>query len=347
VLKRATVTILLLLLMAGFGFGVNRFLAAKRSAVATAAVVRKPSQSKPVFVLPGVLFLAQHGDIFKLVGGRFIDLDLPTNGTWMQPAAVPGANDIVAVLRTASYSDVWRINSQGDVLAQLSHNGTRSKTIQLNHWMYWPHVAADGSTIYVSYDEPKTPTSYRVDFAVWRGTLGGRLATRQVTVPFDYTGGDVDANPLASGELLYAKYQVSGIEVFSRIALQTAPLTQPVYLTKPGDDCSQPAPSPDGSEVAMLCAGGTGLQNTRLEVAPLHGTTLGAPRVLLDNCLCAAPAWAPDGSGLVYYAPADATGHFQLWWIAGAAGPASKAPREVTTDLDFDASSPPAWVAAA
>jgi hypothetical protein len=341
--RRALVTALLLALMAAFGFGVNRILAAKRSSVtAHASVAAKPTESRPVFLLPGVLFLAEHGDIYRLAGGRFTDLDLPSNGTWMQPAIIPGSTDILAVLRTAAYSDVYRVSASGSVVRQLSHNATTGR-IQLNHWMFWPRVAVDGSTVYVSYDEPKTSASYRVDFAIWQGSLGGRLATRQQTVPFDYTGGDVSPLPLANGDILYSKYEVSGINVFSRLALQTHALFQPVYLTAQSTDCSNPALSPDGTQVAMVCAGGTGLQNTRLEIATLHGATLSPPRVLVDNCLCAAPTWAPDGSGLVYYAPADSTGHFQLWWLAGAATPAPKTPRLVTTDLDFDALSPPAW----
>jgi Tol biopolymer transport system component len=93
----------------------------------------------------------------------------------------------------------------------------------------------------------------------------------------------------------------------------------------------------------MVCTNGTGLQSTSLEVASLTGTTLGPPKTLLSNCLCSSPSWAPDGSGLTYLAPADKTGHFQLWWIAGAAGTAPKAPQQVTTGLDFDGTSTPAW----
>jgi Tol biopolymer transport system component len=78
-------------------------------------------------------------------------------------------------------------------------------------------------------------------------------------------------------------------------------------------------------------------------VATLQGTTLGAPRVLAANCVCSAPAWSADGTGLAYYEPADASGHFQLWWIAGASGPIPAAPKQVTENLDFDATSPPAW----
>ena len=315
--------------------------------MATTTSVAKPTQTKPLFVLPGTLYVAQHGDMFSLAGGRFTDLHLPANGTWMQPAIVPGTSDILAVLRTAAYSDVYRISGGGSGLTRLSNNATTSKTIQLNHWMFWPRVAADGSTLYVSYDSPKTSADYRVDFAIWRGQLtAGKVAVRELTVPWNFTGGDVDPTPLANGNVLFAKFQVGGGNVFSQLALQTVPLAPPVYLTDAESDCGQPSLSPDQSEVAMVCAGGTGLQDTRIEIASLSGTKLSSSRVLVGNCLCAAPVWAPDGSGLVYYAPADVTGHFQLWWIAGAGTTLQKGPRQVTDDLDFDALSPVAWAAA-
>jgi len=342
-MRRALVTLLLMALMAGFGFGINRFLAARRTSEVTAHSVNRPTQTVAIFTLPGTLYLAQQGDIFKLNGGRFTDLDLPSNGSWMQPAIVPGTNDIVAVLRSAAYSDLYLIDSRGQVLQQLSHNAVTKSIIQNNHWMFWPRMASDGSTIYVSYDEPKTSASYRVDFAIWKGTLNGQLAGREQTVPFNYTGGDVSATPLPDGSILYAKYQVSGITVFSQLALQTRPLAQPVFLTDSASDCGQPAVSPDATQVAMICAGGTGLQSTRLVVAGLQAHKLVSPRVLVDNCLCSAPTWAPDGSGVVYYAPADSTGHFQLWWIEGAGSATPKAARQVTLNLDFDALSPPAW----
>ena len=341
-MRRLLSVMLLLALMAGFALGVNRYLASRQTKVAAAAT---PTQTKAVFVLPGTLYLAENGDIYKLNDGSFTDLHLPSNlGTWLQPAIVPGTDNIVAVARTAAYSELYLVSGSGQVLQQLSHNRTTSSTIQLNHWMFWPQVAADGNTLYVSYDAPKSPQSYEIEFAIWKGALNGRPASHQWTTPFSYTGGDTEVVPLAGGKLLYAKYEISGGNVFSRLALQTAPLIAPVYLTDATNDCAQPAVSPDGSTVAMVCTNGTGLQSTSLEVASLQGTTLGAPRVLVSNCLCSAPAWAPDGSGLTYLAPGDATGHFQLWWIAGAGSLTPKAPRQVTTQLDFDATSPPAWM---
>ena len=328
-------------LMAAFAFGVNRFLASRQSHIAVAA---SPAEAKPAIVLPGTIFLAAHGDIFRLSNGRFTDLKLPSSaGMWMQPATVPGMENIVAVARQDAYSEVYLVSDDGRSIQQLSHNQSRSPTIQLNHWMFWPKVGADGNTLYVSYDAPKSPQSYEIEFAIWQGALNGNLTAKQFTFPFSYTGGDTEVVPMANGALLYSKYNISGGNVFSRLALQSTPRNDPVYLTDSDSDCAQPALSPDGTQVAMICTSGTGLQSTSLQIASLTGTTLGPSRTLIPSCVCASPSWAPDGSGLAYLAPADATGHFQLWWIAGAADAAPKPPLQVTTGLDFDGTSPPAW----
>lgn len=340
-MSRRWIVLIAVVLMAVFAFGVNRFIASRQTQVAKAAA---PTEVKPMIALPGTLYLAAHGDIYRLDHGAFTDLHLPSStGTWLQPAIVPGSQTILAVARQDAFSDVYQVSSSGQVLHQLSHNATSTPTVQLNHWMFWPKVAADGSTVYVSYDAPKSPQSYEIEFAVWKGTLSGDLAASQFTEPFSYTGGDTESVPLADGTLLYSKYEIDNGNVFSRIALQQTRLRVPVYLTDPDSDCSQPAVSPDGASVAMVCTNGTGLQSTSLQVASLTGTTLGPPRTLVPDCLCTSPSWAPDGSGLAYLAPADATGHFQLWWIAGASGATPHTPQQVTSGLDFDGTSPPAW----
>jgi Tol biopolymer transport system component len=208
--------------------------------------------------------------------------------------------------------------------------------------MFWPHFGPTG-TLYFSYDQPKNSSSYAVDFSIWSGSLNGALASNRLTTANPFTGGDTDPTPMANGDVIYARYAISNGNAYSFIALQTKPLGTPVILSTAAQDCGQPAPSPDGTMVAMVCIGGTGLQSTRLEVAPLVGTKLGTPRTLVNNCLCSAPEWAPDGSGLVYYNTADITGHFELWWIKGALTATPAAPLQVTTNLDFDAISPSSW----
>ncbi|MGA7988666.1 MAG: hypothetical protein WCB51_09745 [Candidatus Dormiibacterota bacterium] len=344
-MKRAITVATLLALMAGFGIGVNRLIASRKAKIPTEATVYIPSATRPSIVLPGTLYLSQNGELFTLSDGFFTSLHLSiSTGSWMQPAFVPGTQNLVAVLRSPEYSNLYLINGQGKVMRRLSNNATlQAPKVWLNHWMFWPRFNTTGSTLYFSYDQPKTPSSYAVDFSVWAGSLNGALAQTRLTDSNPFTGGDVDATPMANGEIMYSRYSIGSGNAFSFIALQTKPLAKPIILTNATQDCGQPAPSPDGTMVAMICIGGTGLQSTRLEVAPLVGTTLGPTRILVNNCLCSAPEWAPDGSGLVYFNPADSTGHFQLWWIAGALTATPSPAKQVTTNLDFDATSPPSW----
>ena len=136
-------------------------------------------------------------------------------------------------------------------------------------------MGADGNTIYFSYDEPKNSSTLAVDFSIWSGTLTGKLASKLLTNSNPFTGGDVDPTPLANGAVLYSKFAIGNGNAYSEIAIQVKPLARPVVLTTPAQDCGQPAPSPDGTRVAMICIGGTGLQSTRLEVATLNNGKLG------------------------------------------------------------------------
>jgi Tol biopolymer transport system component len=344
-MRRAVSVIVLLALMAGFGFGVNRLIASRKHKIPTEATVFIPTATRPKIVLPGTLYLAQNGDIYRLSNGYFTDLHLSTKtGSWMQPAYIPNSQDIVAVLRAAEYSNLYLLSSSGAILRQLSNNSNpHIDKVYLNNWMFYPHVGGDGNTVYFSYDEPKNSTTLAVDFSVWSGTLTGKLASKLLTNSNPFTGGDVDPTPLANGSVMYSRFAIGNGNAYSEIAIQVKPLSKPIVLTTPTQDCGQPAPSPDGTRVAMICIGGTGLQSTRLEVATLSNGKLGIPKTLVSNCLCADPVWAPDGSGLVYYNTADATGHFELWWIKGASSVAPSAPLLVTTNLDFEASSPPSW----
>src|SRR5580700_10984501 len=122
-MRRAISVIVLLALMAGFGFGVNRLIASRKHVIPTEATVFIPTATRPKIVLPGTLYLAQNGDIYRLSDGFFTDLHLSTSkGLWMQPAYVPNSQDIVAVLRAAEYSNLYLLNSQGQILQQLSNN---------------------------------------------------------------------------------------------------------------------------------------------------------------------------------------------------------------------------------
>jgi hypothetical protein len=194
--------------------------------------------------------------------------------------------------------------------------------------------------------------------------------------------------PLASGALVYTKYLYSDNRLASQIwitkqpELQYGGLTAPPLgagygtpLTRPDEDCAQPALSPDGHTMAMICNYKS--QVSYLTLASFNGSTLGTRRSVITSQLVAQPTWAPDGSGIAYLAPAIVGQGFQLWWLPKLAyapptpspvpstvptpgGPVSTPvpsptptpppppvvvkPIQVTTSLAFDATSPMAWI---
>lgn len=317
-----------------FGFAIYLSLSFSRS-----AVVHRPSpaplpSAKPVFTLPGTLFLTQEGGIYQMHGSAFTQVIAP--GGWMQPALSPDGSHLVAVRRTGNVSDLFQLGLDGSIQKQLTHNA--AGIVEVNQWAFYPRYSSDGSQLFFSTDRPKV-YDYRVDLAVWAmPATGGSI--RQWTEPNYYTGGDVQPQPLASGGLLYTKYSVDDAgESVSQVVLLPGLRGQETALTAPGEHCAQPALSPSGTQLAMICT--SAARDAQLVVAPFASGQLGARQVLVDGTLAAAPSWAPDGSGLAYLAPGadDPGGGFQLWWA-----PLSGTARQLTSGADLDALSPAAWL---
>ncbi len=319
--------------MALFGLAVYFSLGYTRSAVVRRAPPAPLPSAKPAFTLPGTLYLAQEGGLYTMRGGAFTQVAAASG--WMQPALAPDGSHLVAVRRGGNVSDLYQLGLDGSIQKQLTKNG--AAIVEVNHWAFYPRYTADGSQLFFSSDRPKT-YDYRVDLAVWEMPAGGG-GERQWTDPNFYTGGDVQALPVAAG-MLYTKYDIdnSGQSV-SQVFLAARPHDRGSALTQESSHCQQPALSPDGTELAMICS--SGARTAQLVVAPFDGHQLGAPRVVVDGTLAAAPAWAPDGSGLAYLAPGatDPGGTFQLWWA-----PLTGAARQMTTGADLDALSAPAWL---
>lgn len=342
-MRRLALIIAVLVAWAAFGFGVNRLLDSRKSTLVESKSTKAPTQETPAFSLPGTIWVSQGGHLYTLRGGLFTDLNLPAAaGAWIQPA-VAGAGRLLVVARAAEYSDIYLIDASG-APHRLTRNANTTGHVELNAWSYWPHLAADGTTVIFDYDGPKIGT-FEVHLAVWSGPLSGKLESTQWTQPTAYTGGDVSPVPLPDGGVLYASYSINSSEqIVSQIAEVAKPGAAPVFLTAATADCNEPAISPDGSELAVICTSDT--QTARLEVIPLVKGVPGQPKVLVSGCLCASPAWSPDGTSLLYLAPSDASGHFQLWWLAHVTAPTPAAPKVLTDHLDLDATSPPAWAAA-
>jgi hypothetical protein len=363
---RRLVTFGLLLAMAAFGWAVYTTLGAHRSRTVSVHA-QAPSQTKPKISLPGTVVVAQAGSLYRLRDGVFSEI---ATGGWTQPAIDPSHTQLVAVKRTVTTSDLYLLGTDGHVIRQLTQNGSR--VTQLNHWSFYPRISLDGQTVFYSWDAKDLNNSYRVDLSIYAQPLArGQAQARRWTTPNFYTGGDVEPVPAPTGGLVYAKYDLNDAgQIFSQIWLTPRLGAPGKALTQPADDCSQPALSPDGAQIAMICASG---QATRMMVADFNGAALGPPRVVLTG-LAADPTWSPDGRSLVYFSPLIPSGHFQLYvqtvppapqaTAAPAAGavqrtPASTStpvpapsptapatpppPVQVTTDNDFDTTAAPVW----
>jgi Tol biopolymer transport system component len=337
-------TALALIAMVAFGLTVYLGLGSLRSKSLQPAA--QPGSTHAVADPGGTIYLAQAGSLYRLKGGGFVRLNPGVAGQWMQPVLSPDHSRLVAVDRAGQYSDLYLLDLDGHVLRKLTDDsGARGAQV---HWAFYPRFSSDGQALYYSYDAPKITDDYRVDLAIWSMTLSGgqRLAHRQSTFN-DYTGGDSLPTPLAGGALLYAKYAIGADGPYSQIWYQARTLSPGKALTDPKDGCGQPVLSPDGSQLAMICTGGG--QTSALEVADFNAAsgTLGQPRTLVEGTQAGAPTWAADGRTVAYIAPDKAQGRFQLWTVAVSGGggtPSPSAPKQVTTDLDLDATSAPAWM---
>jgi hypothetical protein len=312
-----------------------------------------------------------------------------------------GGQGLVLVKRDPSgFSDLYRTDGSGRV-QQLTQNQGQGAVqgrdpgdqVVTQYWAMYPRPSADSTQLYFVSDRYKhlRCCPFDVTMRVAQMPLAGgtpRFWTVDGVTPADshtedggYAGGDAEPVPLASGAVLFVRYAYGGPNIGSRLMLLRQPRATPLPLTAPDDQCSQPALSPDGAKLAMVCS--YGKQTASLEVAAFDGSSLGPRQVVVPDVQAAQPTWSPDGTRLVYLAPVGMTGHFQLWSTGVPASlptptpartpagrsrvprsrvptptalPASTAPSpaasppagppppiQLTDNLDFDATSAIAW----
>ena len=358
-IARRLAAILFVPLMFAFGSGVYLYLGTLKSK-AVKEHAQLPTVTKPKFVLPGTMFVVQDGRLFKMNNGSFTEIG--PSGDWSQPAITPDHAHLIAVQRNGFSSDLYMLDMNGNVVKKITSNGSRN--ITFNHWAFYPRVSPDGQTLYFDTDNPKfSRQDPGVDLSVWSMPINGRQTQgRRWTDPYWYTGGDTNPIPVAGG-LIFVRHSIDNTTtVHSQIYVQSRPLAIARALTAPTDDCTEPSLSPDGTQLAMICA--SNRQATTLEVAPFSGTTLGPRRIVMSGALFAGPAWSPDGTALAYFAPVGVAGHFELWYLAvpPAATPSASVaastgasaapvvfptpqptPIQVTQGVDLTATSAPAW----
>jgi hypothetical protein len=338
---------------------------------------QKPTAATPraqAFTLPGTIYLAQSGALYSLSAGRFHQLT-PEAG-WTQPTLVPGGTYMLAVKQSSMYSDVYTLTRFGNVANKLTNNISppRNTDPGAYHWSFYPRLSPDGKTLWMAYDAPKF--GYDVVMSVWAMPYGGTIRQAKLwTDSNDYTGGDMQPLPLPTGGIIYTKYSYGpDLKLIGQLWFTNRAGSAGRALTTPSEDCGEPALSPSGTQMAMVCSYEKQISN--LVIAPWNGSSMGARTTVISDQMVAQPIWAPDGSGIAYLAPGVAAGPFQLWWLPRVAynppapspvptptptpggphngplpspspvvvpTPAPVKPIQVTSNLGFDATSPMAW----
>ena len=328
--------LVLLLAMAGFGFGVYRIAGALKS---DGTHVQRPTSTYAQAV-PGKMFVAQGGAIYRFQNGTFTQIT--KDAGWTQPSSSPDGTQLVAVQRHQNYSDVFVLTDSGRIVQQLTN--LQSPSVEGNHWAFLPRFSSDGSRVFFAYDD-KVPGVYEVDLTILSMPAGRPGRGVVWTVPNPYTGGDTDPVPLRDGGLVYSKYSIDNQSaVHSQVWLTTRAGAAGTPLTRTEEDCAQPAVSPDGRSIAMVCRHGE-LQSTELVVATFDQSsgTLGPETVLVQGQLSASPAFSPDGQTIAFLAPVQLGGTFQLWTVPATASPSPSEARPITQSVGLDSTSAPVW----
>jgi hypothetical protein len=345
-MRRFLPAIAVLAVMALFGLGVYSVLGTLKS---NKHHSQKPTQTKALIDLPGTVYVVQNGSIYSLNDLTFTELKAPPDD-WVQ--VEPGPNgDILAVAYSSMYSAVYQLSPQGAVIHELLSES--SSQYFDNHWAYYPRVSPNGNTLFYAWDWYEPGNQYNVDFQIQSVPLSDPSANATIWSESDlfYQGGDVEPIPLANGGLIYTKYDINDQssspdegDTYGQLAYASSPGAVPTFLTTAAEDCGEPALSPSGSDIAMVCTNNT-FQTTTLDVASWNGTTLGTPVPIANGPLPASPTWSPDGKNVLYLNTllTDKSSPFQLWWVPDAAAKKPGVPQQVTQDLNFTATSPPVW----
>jgi Tol biopolymer transport system component len=326
----------LVVAMVVFGFGVYQtaeHLRASRTEVHKPTEVSAPS-------LPGTVYVVQAGAIYRLQKGSF--KQITDEAGWMQPSAAPN-NQLVAIRRQGNYSDMYLLSDSGTTVSQLTHNASKT-AVESNHWVFYPRFTPEGNAVFYSFDPKDIYGSYKVDLTIFESPLNSHGRALVWTTPNAYTGGDVSPVPLQGGALIYTKYSIDDAsQVHSQIWIQRRAGSAGLALTPAAMGCSQPAVSPDETQIVMVCDRGSN-QHADLVVAPLNldALTIGPPTTLVGEQLVASPVFSPDGKTVAFLAPDTAGGHFQLWAVASSGSSPAKS---ITSNLDLDSDSAPVWLA--
>ena len=296
-MRRAITIVTLLALMAGFGFGVNRLIASRKTKIPSETSSYIPTSTRPAIVLPGTLYLAQGGQLYSLSDGFFTSLHSSTSaGTWMQPAYVPGTQNIVAVLRVRRILEPVpaQQSGDGDSPAQQQRGGALQGEPRCGSTTGCSgRVSVPTGTPVLRVRPAEELDHVRRRFLDMVGFATGTLANQRLTTANPFTGGDVDPTPMANGDVIFSRYAISnGARSHSSLSRRNrwcSRRSSPPPL-RTADNLRR-HPTARWSRWSASAAPGFRAHDLRWRRS--SATKLGTPRILVNNCLCSAPDVGP------------------------------------------------------
>ena len=224
---RAAAVLLMAIVWIVSGIAAYLYLGAHRTTLATEA--KKPTEAKlaqgPISRLPGTLYLVQGGTLYRLQRGSFSPVLKAPGGAsvWTQPVFTPNGQSLVVVRRDYASSDLYLFDTSGRSPTLLTHNASR--TVEANHWAFYPRLSPDGASLFFSYDRKDPGNVYNVVLSVYSMPMSPGSSFSQAkkwTVPASFTGGDIQPIPLPSGGVIYTKYSFDN---------KTNKILSQIYLT--------------------------------------------------------------------------------------------------------------------
>jgi TolB protein len=272
----------------------------------------------------GTVLIGRSGNLWIIEGGKL--RQFTSGGTWRQPRWSPDGSQFAYVYRAQNFSEIFLINRDGTDPKRLT--SSQSNVLQDNDWAFNPAWSPDGKRIAFTSDT----SSYNP--MLWVMEADGTGKRQLVTSANGMDGIESPAWSPDGSTLLFVGFR-SGIGQVYRLDLQSGEIT-PVTATSQG--ALDPTWSPGGQHIAYV---GREADQTAVHVIGADG---GNDARVASATSVRAPSWSPDGKQIAFLS-AD-SGHFELYLVGidTTASPVRASDeRQVTGDLDADATSGIAW----